>query len=73
MLKITCESCGRSWIGRALRCRRCDVGEWLTTEEAADYLNISKRTIQRRAQEGRINKFNGEKSTYYKKDELDAL
>lgn len=49
--------------------------EYLTPEEARTYLGISRRTLERYAEEGRITKYRRgiKRSVFFKRAELDKL
>jgi len=49
--------------------------EVFTPTEAAEYLGVSRRTIDRAAEAGKINKYriNGGQRVFYKKEELEKL
>ncbi|RFC54877.1 helix-turn-helix domain-containing protein [Brumimicrobium aurantiacum] len=49
--------------------------EVLTPTEAAEYLGVSRRTVDRAAEDGKLNKYriNGGQRVFYKKEELEKL
>jgi excisionase family DNA binding protein len=47
--------------------------EWLTVEEVAQYLKVSKTTVYRWTDEGRIKKYKIGRFNRYKKSELDQV
>ncbi len=47
--------------------------EWLTVEEVAQYFKVSKTTVYRWTDEGRIKKYKIGRFNRYKKSELDQV
>lgn len=49
--------------------------EWLTVEEAAQYLRVSKRTIYKLTEDGRLRAFRigKERHRRFRRDDLDAV
>ncbi|QBD82455.1 DNA-binding protein [Ktedonosporobacter rubrisoli] len=49
--------------------------EYLTPQKACDYLGVSRRTLERYAEAGRITKYRRgiKRAVYFKKVELDGL
>jgi len=46
--------------------------EWMTVEEVAQYLKVSKTTVYRWTGEGRLKKYKAGRFNRYKKSEVDA-
>ena len=46
--------------------------EWLTQTQAADYLGVSRWTVQRYQTIGHFKRYGGRNSPRYRKDELEA-
>jgi len=47
--------------------------EWLTVEEVAQYLKVSKTTVYRWTTEGRLQKYKAGRFNRYKKSEVDQV
>lgn len=49
--------------------------QWLSKEEAADYLGVSLFTIERYARDGKLPRYRlvGGKNTRYKREDVEAL
>ncbi len=51
------------------------IEDVFTPDEAAEYLGVSRRTIDRAAKDGKLEKYriNGGQRVFYKKEELNEL
>ncbi len=47
--------------------------EWLTVEEVAQYLKVSKTTVYRWTEEGRLKKYKAGRFNRYKKSDVDQV
>ena len=44
---------------------------WMTQQEAATYLKVSRETVRRKAKEGLYTRYGGRRDARYRRDELE--